>query len=413
MRQADRHTTFIGAAFKKAGGVLCLLGCLLILMVPAQTARAESAIDDPAHREGLEFALRENWIAAWMMMTEQFVTVMMQQMLILGTFLDAEQQLEVQRLFQQLKAEAHKDYHPSFQMCQFGTTVKSLAASDVLSDENTRMLDYMMEKRERLSANLAAAPGIVGDMTHRIDRFKDIFCDLDENNQHVIWLCEESQGPQAQVTRDMDYARFVDHPYTLNINYADDDLTTEEQDILSLGQNLYAHKVIDFMPEQLLNELGGQSMFMETRSVHAIRSVARRSFSHMVGMRAEGPQELGWQVTPFLNGIVHELGVPEEEIVDFIGENPSYFAQMEVLTRKIYQSPEFFTNLYDKPANVRRIGVALQALELMQDRDRFESALRREMLISLIVELKLREFQEDMNTRIFSASHRKNRESEF
>jgi hypothetical protein len=48
-----------------------------------------------------------------MAMTEQLSAVAMQQMEIIGTFLDAKQQLETQRLFQEMAAQAQKDYTPS------------------------------------------------------------------------------------------------------------------------------------------------------------------------------------------------------------------------------------------------------------------------------------------------------------
>ena len=67
---------------------------------------------------------------------------------------------------------------------------------------------------------------------------------------------------------------------------------------------------------------------------------------------------------------------------------------MEVLTKKIFQRPEFFTDLYDKPANVARKGVAIQAIALMQDRDLFKSNLRNEAMMSILVELELLRAQE-------------------
>jgi hypothetical protein len=67
---------------------------------------------------------------------------------------------------------------------------------------------------------------------------------------------------------------------------------------------------------------------------------------------------------------------------------------MELLTRKMYQNPTFYAALYTKPANVERTAAAMEAIKLMQDRDRFEAALRREMLLSVLLELKLRTAQE-------------------
>ncbi len=414
-----RGPPFIAGFGKTLRMALCLFFAAGIMFLPVQNSSRAShenpalfgpgdgALDYVPHRDFIYYALRENYVASLMMMTEQFVTLMMEQMLVVATFMDADQQLEVQRLFQELTAEAHKDFHSSWQMCSFGTLTKSIALADRNSVDNFQILDQMMEKREHLHANLAASGGTSLDITHRVRMFKDIFCDLAENNRHVELMCNMTSGPITRVTKDIDYQRVIDNQYTLDANYADLIDTEEEQDILALGHNLYAGTVIDFIPQQVMNETAGQNLFLETRSLHAIRSVARRSFTTMVGLKAEGDMNDIQEVTPYLYGVVFELGVPLDELSTFLGDNPSYFAQMEVLTRKIYHAPDFFTNLYDKPANVRRIGVSLQALELMQDRDRFEGALRREMLISLILELKLRGYQEDMYSVLYSTVNKK------
>ncbi len=96
----------------------------------------------------------------------------------------------------------------------------------------------------------------------------------------------------------------------------------------------------------------------------------------------------------------------EEQIDEILGERPSYYAQMEVLTKKIYQHPNFYTNLYDKPANVSRIGTSVDAITLMNQRDRFESMLRREMLVSLLIEEELAKHVEDVNSTIYKEMQR-------
>jgi len=348
---------------------------------------------------------------------------MMLQSFAIGMFLDAQQQLQVQRLLQELKAQAHKDFHPSTQMCKIATNIKSLAAAEQVGKENAKYLDALLYRREHLNANQASAGGITFDVNHRMARFREFYCDRNEANRGVVsWpgpltpsMCDNRNNPRNRRTKDIDYARLVDQPYTINGNFTDvAGAPIDERDILALGQNLYGGIVTDFIPEQMLNEAIGMGLYLDMRSIHAIRSVARHSFTKIVGMKMEGDQNSFYLVKPFLENVIGELGVsnaplppPDNaltEIEGFMGENTSYYAQMEVLTRKIYQSPEFYTNLYDKPANVRRTGVSLQAIELMQDRDRFESSLRREMLISLILELKLRKYQEDMNATVYTGT---------
>src|SRR5688572_27747737 len=91
-----------------------------------------------------QFQLQRSWIVseyfklfilpAMMVMTTQLTSTMMHQVQIIGSLLDAKHQLESHRLFQQLTAQAHKDYHPSEGMCAIGTNVRSLATSERRSD---------------------------------------------------------------------------------------------------------------------------------------------------------------------------------------------------------------------------------------------------------------------------------------
>ena len=97
----------------------------------------------------------------------------------------------------------------------------------------------------------------------------------------------------------------------------------------------------------------------------------------------------------------------DAEIHAYLGERPSYYAQMEVLTKKLYQHPNFYTNLYDKPVNVDRMGVAMDALSLMNQRDRYDSMLRREMLNAMLIEESLIGLEEDLSVRMYRAMRKK------
>jgi len=356
-----------------------------------------TSFDYEEHFDHLIELLKNNWIAALMMMTEQFTAVMMKQMMIIGSFMDAKHQLESQRLINDLQTQTHENYHSSMQMCRFGTNVKSLAASDMLGRYNARALNKIMLDREKLASYSAGAAGTEADYRHRIRQFGELYCTLFEANARIAPMCFSSDGPVERIGNDIDFTRTVDLRYTLDIDFTNEEATPDEVDIIALSKNLFGSDLFPFIAENLLEQPRGQEAFLDMRSVMAIRSVARHSFSTLIGMKSSGAPE----VAPFIKKIVEELGMPEEEIDLFIGENPSYFAQMEVLTKKMYQNPVFYTNLYDKPENVVRTGVAMQAIKLMQDRDRYESAQRRELMISLILELKLREYQNEMNRRLY------------
>ena len=95
--------------------------------------------------------------------------------------------------------------------------------------------------------------------------------------------------------------------------------------------------------------------------------------------------------------------MPSDDVYKIIGQDPSYYAQLELLAKKIYQSPEFYSNLYDKPANVARKGVALKAIDLMLDRAIFESQIRQEMSTSVLLSARLRGEFRDVNKNLTGA----------
>ena len=70
------------------------------------------------------------------------------------------------------------------------------------------------------------------------------------------------------------------------------------------------------------------------------------------------------------------------------------------MTKQIFTREQFYTNLYDKPANVDRKGAAIQALNLVQNMDLFESKLRNEALLAVLVEMELEKAQAAVQNRM-------------
>ena len=61
----------------------------------------------------VDFFFSSRVVPALIQMAQELESAGMLQMMTLGAMLDAKHSLETQRLFQQLAAQAHKDYHPS------------------------------------------------------------------------------------------------------------------------------------------------------------------------------------------------------------------------------------------------------------------------------------------------------------
>lgn len=333
-------------------------------------------------------ALLYTVVRSFMAMAEQFTANMIQQMQMLGMLLDAKHQQETQQLLQQKMAEAHKDYQPSEQMCTFGTFARDLVATERSSELTRLALSHELMQRETASRG-GKGSTVVSDSLTRIAAFREHFCDLGENANGLSLLCPNVTPPETR-GRDINYTATIERPMSLQINMADGVVSNDERNIFALIDNLFAHDTMAALPIGAMNQPQYQYHYMNMRSIFAIRGIARNSIANVIALKTASPVTAGTNA-PYLRALFREMGVGELEVPMLVGSNPSYHAQMEILTKKIYQNPMFYTNLYDKPANVKRIRAAMTAIKLMQDRDIAAALQRREMLLSLMLELRLRQ----------------------
>ncbi len=330
-----------------------------------------------------------------MMMTGQITATVAQQTQIIGALFDAKHQLETQRLLQVLQAEAHKEYQPSEGMCQFGTNTRSLAASDRNTDFTEIALSARNTQRQILSGDGLSAGGLAVDLESRYTQFRETYCNPEDFGGSMKDICDES-SPE-RYNKDLNFTHTISRPQTLDIDLTDTDTKPDEEDVFALSANLYGHDIMpamqqDKMVRQEENELilGGASIYMKTRALAAKRSVAQAAFAAQAAMKANG----GEKVKPYLEAILKEMGLQEDEITIMLQDRPSYYMQMEMLTKKLYQSPNFYADLYDKPVNIDRKRVAMQAIDLMQKRDMYRSQLRSEAIMSVLLETNLRKIED-------------------
>ncbi len=363
-----------------------LSACVAALLIPAMPSSAHATADIQL--------IRDNWVRAFMMMTEQLSAVMMQQVAAIGMFMDAKHQQETQRLFQEMTAQAHKDYQPSETLCMIGSATRSLGATQSKIRANAAALGAGMRRRELLNNNMASSWGAFADRAARLAQVRAVYCEKADNNNTFQDFC--ASNGTGRTNKDVNYGRTVDKAWTLNVDFTDDQLTDDETDVIALARNLYSHDVFTYTPETLLLNSDSITLFQDTRAVTAVRSVAAHSYATITAMKAPGT---GLSANN-IRDMAQMLGMSGDDVNNVVGANPSYYAQMEIMTQKLYQSPAFYVGLYDKPANVARIGVALRAMQIMADRDKYEASLRREMLVSLLLELKLRRYQEEVENRL-------------
>jgi hypothetical protein len=394
-------------------------------------------------------------------MVTQMNAVAMQHTMAIGMFMDAKNQMETQRLFEELRAEAHKDYVPSDTFCWFGTNVKSLPGASIKGKANALSLSRKALDRQLGNANVKGSAGMYVDMSNRWEAFRRTYCDRYDNNMNLVYsssglrlACDHdgakgpgtAMGPSIadwrRVNRDIDFTRLMDLPRTINFDLSDMDASSDdEQDVVALQENIYGHHVPSKGLATLFDTTAAQNFYVALRSVAAKRSVAEFTFSALVGLKSAGttqnfesyvtskgfpaPFALG-HTRQYLASILRELypkslNDPTDctlsndgktlcytDIYEIMGENPSYYAQLEILGKKMYQNPEFYAKLYDTPANVARKGVAMRAIELMIDREMYESQLRREMIASVLLSSRLRSLEREVNGALASRNNLSN-----
>ena len=407
----------------------------LSLIDPLVWQEAEDDFDEKINDEFLRlenFIVHEMWeesiLPAMMLMTEQLTAVAIQQAMIIGTFFDAKNQLETQQLHQVLQARAHKDYIPSVGICEFGTRIKSLAATERKMEMNAYVLSQRSQDRQLGHAHTSGTYGNDIDKDNRLQQFGTKYCSEKDRDSALNGFCSAlgwaglTAAERIQLDRDIDYTTVIDLPWTIKMDFSNQviDGTTavppvdniEEEDVLALASNLFAHDIFPRAPARLLvnkpdeppNDM--QKTYMDLRAVVAKRGVAENSFNSIAAMKAEGNIEddagtpVPMTARVFLEPILLELGVPPAEVLDVIGENPSYYAQMELLTKKVFQNPDFYTNLYDTPANVDRKAVSLQAIKMMQKFDLYRSFLRNEASFAVLLELAVTDLQNEIEDQI-------------
>lgn len=276
------------------------------------------------------------------------------------------------------------------------------------------MLAQRSMDRHLGNAYAAGYGGDQYDKENRLRQFKQKYCDGAEGNGGMATICGSSGSDKNRLDKDIDYARTLGTPWTLEINYGDTELKDDEEDVFALENNIFGHKVFTRIPPELFgqdestagktswNQGDVRDAYMDMRALIAKRGVAENSFNQMVAMKSEGTGAS----TKYLQEMMKELGIEKtEDLEKLLGKNPSYYAQMEVLTKKIYQNPDFFTNLYDTPANISRKEAAMDAIELIQKFDMFKSNLRTEANLSLMLEAAVMELQTRAENETTQASY--------
>lgn len=337
------------------------------------------------------------------LMTQQLTAASFLPTTFVGHFFDARHQLKTQSVIDQYHVDTIRDYQPSTALCKFGTSMRGLASSQQISAHNQILFSDQSLGRQ-LARIGRTSTSQSSDNLSRIQQFANTYCDPDSyggylsaNPDEKRTLCGKGAQDPARYDKDISFFNTFFHPKTLDLNLMDTSLQEDEEDIITLARNLYTNKVYNAFGDVDLKQrtddlskeidtLSNRRTYHRLRALVASKNVAENSFYALASQKAKG----SGASSDYLVQILETLGYPTDEAEDLIGEAPSYDAQMEILTKKIYQRPGFVTELIDKPANINRQKATLMSFELMQERDGYQSLRRQEMMLALMLEKLLK-----------------------
>lgn len=374
------------------------------MFLPDGSQEPPLSIMAPDHLQQVAQEVEDNWITGFQLMLKENTTVAQQQTQILGGFKDAETQIRTQRLLNKMLTEAHKDYQPSEQMCSFGSYIRSTAESENKGRWKKRALNAHFLERLTNTEDGLTSEGPSSDEPSRLDQFITTFCDPADNNGSLSVMCAHAGGVGAvdptDMNADINYPLTVHGRNWIGGNYVDGALTPDERRIYALSKNLYFPTVFEDADHQLLPQRNNYQAYQSARSHLAIRAMAYNTFATQVGLRSYGSEDLaGDSGQAYMKATLVNMGYDPGHAENTMGGLPSsYNSLMNFKTKTMVQDPNFYTNLYDKPANVERMSASLDAYGLMQKRDMYDVQLRREMLFSLLVEVAIKAEMENAQT---------------
>ncbi len=362
-----------------------------------------SATDAQAQEQGSAKTITDTWITGHQASAAQGIGTDTAAAGMIGKITDAAVQNKAQLTLQQSTAKAYSTFTPSDSLCRFGTLTRSMAASNTTADETMLSLSSIMLGRalHRKGENGTAPQS---DFFSQLQNISNLYEDpMDNDGTPVTRRCAPGSASctidRARINKDINAMQTLLLPQTLHINMKDGNITPDEQDVMMLLTYLSGQEATDALSRDDLDRRGTtdiKMLYQDIRNIAARRGVVNASLSSYISQKSSGGKQAGL----YLANVMTEMGLSDADALSYVGmdsnDGPSYNAQMNILTKAVYQNPNYYVGLMDKPANIERNQVSMQAFKLMQRRDMFEGALRREMLLSQLLEMEIAAQQKQM-----------------
>ncbi len=308
-----------------------------------------------------------------------------------------------------LRAKYHHELQPSELVCSIGTVIRPVSATrdGARAASNSIQSTGLNRDLGSVSVSETGEEAITEskEMRARRTQYDERYCSPHEGGINAME--ERCQAEPGSRRKNMDFSATIDVPMTIaESGYLEsessDDVGSGKTDTDALLTNLVGYDLSRRASSTGVSEEAEAGdpktesrTWQQTRSMSLLRGPARDAIAAIIAEKSEGVEQNG----EFIRSAFASIGMGEEEIRDLVGEKPSAYAVGEVISKILYQNPDFYVALGEGINGATAAGVAMLAAQLMEDRNRYEACLRTEMVLAALLEAKLRGWQEKLDAR--------------
>lgn len=322
-----------------------------------------------------------------MAMTKQLNTVGISLPQIFGTFEDAKLMLEAKDELNEMRYNSVQNNKPSTQLCEMASVSQGIIATR----ENRKQLQRTLVKGSQDNQLAKKGTPASGGPKLSADVRQAGICDYNaptDNNNGASLTCPDGPAPDNMQGKSTNIAR-INESSTLEFDPAGDTLEGDTKAAQDFMNNVFGPEPLPVMSAEALNSPVQQLTYLDKRALAAKRSVAQYCFAHVLSQKAQGSSEGVDQ----MRAVLERKGIPPEVAESRISNNASESERLEMMTKDMFDS-SFFVDVIGREADIKRKQAAVQQTSLLLRREMLASQTCNELMTSIIVELKVSDYQD-------------------
>lgn len=306
-----------------------------------------------------------------------------------GAMTDAKLTQETSEDLKEIKYNAVQNAKPSNQLCEMA----SISQGTTASKQNSKLLQQNLlrdaQNKQLAKSGTPQAGGPKQAAESRMAAACDTYSPTD-NNSGLDSLCGGAAEDTSQ-NCDIDFGCFADKS-TLAFDPNSPDSSPDVRNMSRFMQNVFGPETMPTLSRDALMNEASQFTYLDKRSLTAKRSVPQFCFSRVMSQKAQGSPEGAEQ----MRALLVKSGMPEEVAAARVADNPSLAERISVNTKNLASTSDFYVDIAGREADIKRKQAALQQTNLLLAREMAESAWCSELMLSLIAESSIAEYQENV-----------------